>query len=217
MGSCGMVSVKSATRYDGLLDVLQMLSGATLALFVCMHMLFLSSVLFGAASMNGLSTFLESMHAERIGGVVITLVFLFHMTVTARRIPFRAAQAIDMLRHARLLHHADTWRWIVQVLTAFALLVLVTIHLWEGMRYLPVMAVKSAMRIQAGPWGWFYLVLLPVLFVHLAIGVWRIGVKWGVVTSARRAVAVRWERYLLGGFLGLALLTLLRLWTLPLQ
>lgn len=216
MGSQPPVGPQAVSRFDGLFDVVQMLSGAFLALFVCMHMVFLSSVLFGASAMNGLSALFEAVHAESVGGAFVVLAFVAHIVAVGRKIPFRASQALVMYRHARLLRHGDTWRWVVQVVTALVLLLMVTVHIWEGFMVMPVAAGTSAVRVQMGPWGVFYLMLLPVLALHLVIGVWRLGIKWGVLLSAGRPLARRWERWLIGGFLGLALLTLLRLWTLPL-
>jgi len=216
MASFPPVGKTGTTRYDGLFDVVQMLSGAFLALFVCMHMVFLSSVLFGAGAMDGLSALFEAVHAEAVGGAIVVAAFVAHIVAVGRKIPFRMAESIVMYRHARLLHHADTWRWVVQVLTALVLLLMVTVHMWEGFMVMPVAAGTSAVRVQHGPWGFFYLALLPVLVLHLAIGVWRLSVKWGALASAARPKARRWERWFIGAFLGLALLTLLRLWTLPL-
>lgn len=202
------------SRADGLLDLVLTIAGAILALFVCMHMVFLSSILFGANALNALAGFLDSIHAESVGAVVISVVFVAHATAAARRIPFKAGQAFTIARHARLLHHEDTWRWVVQVLTAFVLLFLVTIHLWEGFTVLPVAAIKSAIRVQHAGRGWFYLILMPVLFVHLALGMWRLGVKWGFIGRAERAAANKYARYFFFGIFGYALLTLVRFWTL---
>ncbi len=205
------------SRADGWLDWVQMATGAALALFACMHMLFLSSVLFGAGALNGLSAVMDALHLETVGGVLIAVVFCIHATVAARKIPFKAAQAVTAWRHARLLRHPETWAWIAQVVTAFIVAALVTIHIWTGLTDLPVQAQKSAVRVQFGGWFWAYLLLLPALALHLVIGAWRAGAKWGLVTRENRAVLTRNGLYLLAGFLCLSLLTLLRFRLLPLD
>ncbi len=205
------------SRADGWLDWVQMATGAALALFACMHMIFLSSVLFGAGALNGLSAVMDALHLETVGGVLIAIVFCVHATVAARKIPFKAAQAATAWRHARLLHHPETWAWVAQVVTAFILAVFITIHIWTGLTDLPVQALKSAVRVQHGGWFWVFLLVLPALALHLVIGAWRAGVKWGLITRENRADITRKGLYLLGGFLCLSLLTLLRFRLLPLE
>ncbi|MFV0422694.1 succinate dehydrogenase/fumarate reductase cytochrome b subunit [Oleidesulfovibrio sp.] len=199
---------------DGLMDCAQIFSGAVLAVFTCMHMLFLSSVLFGAEAMNRLSAIFEAIHAEALGGWFIAVVFVVHMATVTRKIPFKAMQVVEMVRHARMVRHADTWRWIAQAVTGCVLMALVSIHLWTGLTDIPVVAQNSAARVQSGGWLIFYGTLLPILFLHLTIGIWRVAVKTGFITRELRLRARKMELYLLAGLLILASMTLIRLATL---
>lgn len=191
-----------------------MCSGILLAGFVCMHMLFLSTVLFGAGSINALSHALEVVYAEQIGGRLVALLLVLHMLTAAQHIPFKAAQSIVMWRHARRLHHADTWWWVAQVVTAFFLTLIVPLHLWEGLLHIPIQAASSALRIQESAWGTLYLFFIPILFIHLIVGVWRVGLKWGFVSTAQRAQWNRPKWYFFSGIVLLAYVTLIRFWTL---
>ena len=44
---------------------------------------------------------------------------------------------------------------------------------------------KNAVRIQGGFWLVFYLILFPMVELHVGIGFYRIGVKWSFVKRDR--------------------------------
>ena len=67
-----------------------------------------------------------------------------------------------------------------------------------------VSAQKSAAAIQGGMVP-FYLVLFAALDLHIAIGLYRIGVKFGILTRENR---LKWRKYALYLVIGLALLSL---------
>ena len=66
--------------------------------------------------------------------------------------------------------------------------------------------------------GWcylpFYLVLLPLAELHVGIGFYRLGVKYGFITRSTRSRWQRGEYMMMGGFVAIGLMTLLRLWLL---
>lgn len=198
-------------------DWLQLCTGAALLLFMWAHMLLVASVLLGPATMNALAGFLEATGLVQLGGPCIGLLFLVHCVLTARRIPFRQQEQRAIWGHARLLRHRDTWLWLAQVASALVVLVLGVAHMWTVLADLPITAAKSAARVQRWPWTLLYLVLLPMVELHVAIGFYRLGVKWGFISSRRRPLGVKAEKLLLVVFLAIGLLTLLRFLTLSVE
>jgi fumarate reductase subunit C len=107
------------------------------------------------------------------------------------------------------MHHADTWLWVVQAVTAMIVLVMGSIHMFVVLTDLPISAVKSAGRVQQG-WGWFYLILLPCIELHVSVGFYRIGVKWGFIKTGNRPQAKKIENIMFAVFMAIGLITLLR-------
>ncbi|WP_207259746.1 succinate dehydrogenase/fumarate reductase cytochrome b subunit [Desulfovibrio sp. Huiquan2017] len=197
-------------KWDGVLDWLQMLSGASLILFMWCHMLLVSSVVISPRLMNALAEFFEATYMAQVGGPLIFLAFLLHFALAARKIPFRAEGQKTIWQHARMMHHGDTWLWVVQIVSAMLILVMGSIHMWVVLTDLPITAVKSAARVQSGFWAVFYLCLLPLAELHVGIGFYRIGVKWGFITDRERGKFKRGENLLTLMFIGIGLITLVR-------
>ncbi len=201
-------------RRDAWLDWCQMLSGAVLILFMWCHMILVSSVVISPKVMNAIAWFFEATYMAQLGGPAIFLMFLFHFVLAARKIPFTATDQQTIWSHAKLLKHRDTWLWLVQAGTAMLILIMGGIHMWVVLNDLPITAAKSAARIASGGWLLFYLILLPVAELHVSIGFYRIGVKWGLIQSDTRAKAKRAELILFAAFMVVGLLTLVRFVTL---
>jgi len=197
-------------KWDGAMDWLQMLSGAGLILFMWCHMILVSSVVISPGVMNAIAEFFEVTFMAQVGGPLVFLLFLTHFVLAARKIPFRAEGQKTLWQHARMLHHADTWLWVVQVVSAMIILIMGSIHMWVVLTDLPITAAKSAARIQGGFWAVFYLILLPLAELHVGIGFYRIAVKWGFVKDADRARFKRGENLLTLMFISIGLITLLR-------
>ncbi|HDQ40159.1 MAG TPA: succinate dehydrogenase/fumarate reductase cytochrome b subunit [Desulfonatronum sp.] len=204
------IYVQTPSRSSACLDWLQMLTGAGLILFMWMHMVLVASVIFGPGAMNTIAHFFESTYMAQVGGPLIGLVFLLHFVLAARKIPFRAEQQSRIWKHARMLAHRDTWLWLVQVVTAMLILIMGAIHMWVVLTDLPITAQKSAARIQGGFWMTFYLFLLPLVELHVGIGLYRIAVKWGFVGRDKRSKMKRFEYGITGIFIFIGLITLLR-------
>ena len=196
-------------RRDACLDWLQMLSGAALVLFMWCHMLLVSSVILSPKVMNGIAWFFEATYMVQIGGPIIFVVFIAHFVLAARKIPFTANGQETAWAHAKMLHHRDTWLWIVQIVTAMIVLVMGAIHMWVVLNDLPISAERSAARIASGGWLWFYIILLPLIELHVSIGAYRIGVKWGFITTENRPKAKKLEMYMFCGFIVIGVITLL--------
>ena len=208
------IYVQSPGRISGYLDWLQMLTGASLILFMWSHMVLVASVNLGAGAMNTLAYFFEATYMAQVGGPLIGVAFLLHFVLAARKVPFRSEQQSTMWKHSRMLHHTDTWLWIIQAGTAMVILIMGSIHMWTVLTDLPITAAKSAARIQGGFWLVFYLILLPMVELHVGIGFYRIAVKWGFIKRKTRKGFKRFENILTGIFILIGLITLIRFMTL---
>lgn len=191
----GMMSDQTAVaqvqpvRTEAYLDFLQMLSGVALVMFMWAHMILVASVnldLGGGRVMNWIAHFFEATYMAQIGGPMIALVMLAHFVLAARKLPFKAREQKEMWRHSVRLNHLDTWLWVIQAVTAFIILIMGCIHMWTVLTDLPITAQKSGARIQGGWWLLFYIFLLPMIELHVGIGAYRIGVKWGWIKRSNR-------------------------------
>jgi fumarate reductase subunit C len=209
------IYIPTPSRTSAYLDGLQMLTGVALILFMWSHMVLVASVNLGAEAMNTLARFFEETYMAQVGGPIIGCVFLLHFLLAARKIPFRMDQQITIWKHSRLLHHTDTWLWVIQALTAMIILIMGSIHMWTVLTDLPITAAKSAARIQGGFWLVFYLILLPMVELHVGIGFYRIGVKWGFIQRNTRKIFKRSENILTSVFVLIGLITIVRFLMLP--
>lgn len=201
-------------KRDAVLDWLQMLTGAGLVAFMWCHMLLVSSVVISPKIMNAIAGFFEYTYMAQVGGPLIFLTFLLHFVLAARKIPFRAEGQAAILQHAQMLKHRDTWLWVVQAVTAMIILVMGAVHMWVVLNDLPITAAKSAARVSEGGWLFFYLVLLPCVELHVSVGFYRIGVKWGVIKTENRAKSKKLEAILFTTFMVIGIITLIRFITL---
>ncbi|MBW1784605.1 MAG: succinate dehydrogenase/fumarate reductase cytochrome b subunit [Deltaproteobacteria bacterium] len=209
------IYVRSPGLNAAVFDWLQMLTGAGLILFMWSHMVLVASVNLGAGAMNTLAYFFEATYMAQVGGPIIGATFLLHFILAARKVPFRVQQQSGIWKHSRMLHHTDTWLWLIQVVTAMIILIMGSIHMWTVLTDLPITAAKSAARIQGGFWLVFYLILLPMVELHVGIGFYRIGVKWGFIKRGNRKGFKKFENILTGIFILIGLITIVRFMTLP--
>ena len=204
------IYVKPQSGISAYLDWLQMLTGAGLILFMWSHMMLVASVNLGTEVMNKLAYFFEATYMAQVGGPLIGLTFLVHFVLAARKIPYRTREQSTMWKHSKMLRHKDTWLWVVQAVTAMIILILGAIHMWTVLTDLPITAEKSAARIQGGFWLVLYLILLPMVELHVGIGFYRIGVKWGVIKRKTRKGFEGFENILTAIFILIGLITLVR-------
>ncbi len=203
-----VAQAKQPYRTDAYLDTFQMFSGVALILFMWSHMVLVASVNLGSGVMNSIAHFLEATYLAQIGGPMIALIFLAHFVMAARKIPFNYKEQKAMWTHSVRLNHLDTWLWIVQAVTGMIILIMGSIHMWTVLTDLPITAGKSAARIQGGWWLLFYMMLLPVIELHVGVGFYRLGVKWGWITRSNRKFLKRFENRLTIGFITIGLITL---------
>lgn len=204
--------VRAPNRTSAYLDWLQMLTGAGLILFMWSHMILVSSIILGPGVMNTLARFLEETYMPQVGGPLIAVTFLFHFVLAARKVPFRAEKQSSIWKLSRQLRHMDTWLWMVQAATAMVILIMGSIHMWTVLSDLPITAFKSAARIQGGFWLVFYLILLPMVELHVGIGFYRIAIKWGLIRRKKRQGFKRFENMLTAFFILIGLIALARFW-----
>jgi fumarate reductase subunit C len=198
-------------RSDAYYDFFQMLTGVSLVAFMWTHMILVASVnldLGGGRVMNWIAHLFEATYMAQIGGPMIALVMITHFVLAARKLPFRAREQKEMWRHTVRFNHLDTWLWIIQAVTAFIILIMGCIHMWTVLTSLPITAAKSAWRIQGGWWLLFYIILLPMIELHVGIGIYRIGVKWGWIKRSNRKVLHGFENKLTLVMIGIGILSL---------
>ncbi|MFV0423225.1 succinate dehydrogenase/fumarate reductase cytochrome b subunit [Oleidesulfovibrio sp.] len=201
--------VPQRSKVAGKLDFLQMLSGVLLILFLWAHLLLVSSVILSPRLMNAIAWFFEATYMAQVGGPIIFALMLFHFILAGRKMPFQTNEQRAFIKHAGMLRHKDTWLWLAQVVTALVILVMASIHMYVILTDLPITAQKSAARIQHG-WLTFYLLLLPMAEIHVGVGFYRIGVKYGFITRENRRWFQRAENVMMIGFIAVGLLTLTR-------
>ena len=202
------VQTQGNFRTAAYLDFIQMLTGVGLILFMWSHMILVASINLGPGVMNTIAGFLEDTYLAQTGGPLIALVFLGHFVLAARKVPFRSQEQRAIWAHSKRLHHLDTWLWVVQAVTAMIILIMGGIHMWTVLTNLPITAAKSAARIQGGYWLVFYIILLPLVELHVGVGFYRIGVKWGVITRVRRHFFKRFENLVTLVFILIGAITL---------
>ena len=179
MPSQTIAYARPSLRTAAYLDFLQMLTGVGLILFMWSHMILVASINLGPGAMNALARFLEDTYMAQTGGPLIGVTFLVHFILAARKLPFRSQEQKSIWQHSRRLHHLDTWLWVVQAVTAMIILIMGSIHIWTILTNLPITAAKSATRIQGGFWLVFYIILLPMIELHVGIGFYRLGRQMG--------------------------------------
>jgi fumarate reductase subunit C len=187
------IYVPAPSRTSAYLDWLQMLTGAGLVLFMWCHMVLVASVNLGADAMNAVAIFFEETYMAQVGGPMIAFTFLLHFILAARKVPFRMEHQATIWKHSRVLHHTDTWLWLIQAFTAMVILIMGSIHMWTVLSTLPITMVE----------------------LHVGIGFYRIAVKWGFIRRKTRKGFKKFENILTGIFILIGLITIIRFLTLP--
>lgn len=193
------------------LDFWQALSGAVLALFICVHLVLEGSVVISPAITNWIGWIMEETYVAQVAAPVILLIIVFHFWVAARKMPFRAGELRTYWNHSKELCDPDTALWLVQVATAIIILVGAFCHLFGVMSDLPITVAKSAERMHMG-WWLFFVFFLPACILHTGIGVYRIGVKYGFISRARREFWRTTIWVIMGCYLTLGICSITRVW-----
>lgn len=208
--STARAMLKMGSRSAAYLDLTQAISGVLLSLFMLGHTLFVFSIVFGANFFDKLANFFESTNLAQVGGPIIGFIFLLHFILAARKVPFTTHEQKIVWRQAVMLKHLDTWLWLVQVITGMLLLLLGSIHIWVILNDLPITALKSKELLREGLWLYFNLLFLVCVALHLGVGLYRVGAKWGFVTRSNRLKIKKVIWGLIGGLILLDLISLFR-------
>lgn len=193
------------------LDFWQALSGGVLALFVCVHLVLEGSVVISPKITNTIGWLMEETYVAQIAAPIILLLIVFHFWIAARKMPFRSGELQIFVDHSKALKDLDTWLWLVQVFTAIVILVGAFFHIYGVMTEMPITVEQSHIRLTHG-WILFYVVFLPCTILHTGVGIYRIGVKYGMIVKERRCF---WRKVIwagMGCYLLLGICALTRVW-----
>lgn len=183
-----VASVRDHGAWPARLDLAQSASGVLLALFMWVHMLFVSSILLGPQAMWTVARAFEGyfLFGHAVPGLVSALVavvfllFIVHAALALRKFPASYRQYRAFRVHMRDFRHEDTTLWVVQVATGFALFFMASVHLY-GMLVRPdrIGPYESADRVWTELAWPLYLVMLFAVELHGGIGLYRAALKWG--------------------------------------
>jgi len=170
------------------LDFLQSVSGLFLALFMWLHMAFVSSILLGKDVFWGVSRFFEGYFIfgkplPWLVSLFVALVFtiiVLHAALAMRKFPANWRQYRAFWTHMRGMRHQDTNLWLVQVITGFAMFFLASIHLYTMMSEPELIGpYGSADLVWSGRTWPMLALLLFCVEVHGTLGLYRLALKWG--------------------------------------
>ncbi len=193
------------------MDFWQAVTGALLALFVCVHLILEGSIVLSPRLTDSIGWFLETFWLAQIGAPVIVLLIVTHFVIAARKMPLRAGELKIFVSHSRAFKEADTWLWLVQVATAIVILVCAFAHVYTVMAAMPIETAKSAVRLHNG-WLAFHVVFLPCVILHTGIGIYRIAMKYGICSKAGRSAFRKVLWIVMGCYLLLGIGALARGW-----
>ncbi len=185
------------------LDLLQGASGLLLVLFMWAHMTFVSSILVSEEAMYRVSLMFEGYYVfgsshpwlVSVVALAITALLMLHAVLAMRKFPQNARQYADFLAHRRRMHHTDTTLWWWQLVTGFLLFFMAPAHLYTMFSQADQIGpYASSWRVYSTQWP-LYLVLLVVVEIHAALGLYRLIVKWGWLRSVSR----KYLRMIIGG------------------
>ncbi len=184
----GKDSKKRKSRFPAKLDFLQSATGLVLALFILFHLLFESSILFGKKAMYVLTKFFEGEPFLQPGepliisvlAFLIFSVFILHALIAMRKFPSSYREYQRFRAHGKLLRHADTNLWFIQITSGFMMFFLGSIHLYTMMTQPEKIGpFASADRMYSDVAWPMYLMLLVSVVLHAGIGLYRLIIKWG--------------------------------------
>ncbi len=183
------------------------LTGAFLALFILGHLIFESTILFGKDLYDLVAGFMEhTVPIAQPLVFIVTAAFFIHFVWASRKIPGKLHERKRMMELGVRLkkskkawnqepssdikhrNHFETSLWIWQVRTGMIVLATGAFHLvlvaWNiftdmGIKgqALGLTADVATSRVQSGLWI-LYLILMFSVVAHMAIGVYRLLVKW---------------------------------------
>lgn len=189
-------------KWSAWLDLSQSLSGVILAVFLWTHLVLVSSILLGADAMSWVARTMELSFLSADGhgypwvvtciAIGIAILTLVHVLVALQKLPMSLRQQRALHRQMQVIDHSDTrlWRW--QAITGVVILLLLPVHLWLiGSAPETIGPQGSADRIwNQGVWM-VYLPLLLTVELHVAIGIYRVALKWGAARELNNRSRLR--------------------------
>ena len=210
------------SRIPAKLDFIQGASGLFLALFMIGHMFFVSSILISKDVMYNITKFFEASFLVEGGeplivsavGMFILFVLIVHALIALRKFPNSWAQYKKYRNHMSDINHSDTNKWLVQILTGFAMFFLASVHLYIIISQPEnIGPYASADRIYTDLLWPLYIMLLIAVEIHLSLGLYRLCIKWGWFDGENprenRKILLKVKTVMTVFFLSLGVLTLL--------
>lgn len=176
-----------ASPWPARLDLAQSLSGLLLAGFICVHLLLDSAILISPEAADWVARFFEGEQLlgnahpwlVSLAALGLFVLIVLHAGLALRKFPHDYRQYRSFKQHAAQFRHADTRLWGWQVATGFALFFLAAPHLVTVITQPEqIGALPSSLRVVEERAWILYALLLPVLLIHTAAGVYRLGMKW---------------------------------------
>lgn len=167
-------------RADAVMEWVQVVSGVLLVLFLWTHAVFTSSILLGVGSFSALTWFMTNYHIDPIAVVIIIFLFSAHMGAVLRHLPGRWSEQKVVWKHAKMIHHRDTWSWLFQIVTGISIAIMAAIHI-GAVEWLGISAKLTQGREDTPGFLILYLLLLVFSQYHAYVGLYRIFAKWGYV------------------------------------
>ena len=170
------------------LDFIQSATGLILGLFIMAHLLFEASILISNDLMRQVTLMFEGYYffGERYPGIIsflaaaIGTIIVVHAATAMRKFPSSYKQYKIMKAHTKRMDHEESWLWIVQVVTGFAMFFLASVHVYT-MLVQPenIGPYASAYRVYNERVSILYFFLLVSVVSHAFIGLYRLALKWG--------------------------------------
>jgi fumarate reductase subunit C len=210
-----------SSAWPARLDLVQSGTGLLLALFMWVHMLFVSSILLGNDAMWVVARFFEGYFilGRRVPALVALVVatvaalFVAHAALALRKFPSSYDAYRSFRSHMAGLRHEDTTLWYWQVVTGFALFFLASLHLGTMLtRPGRIGPFESGDRVWSDVMWPVYLVMLFAVELHAGVGLYRLTLKWGWFAgpdpnaTRRRLRTLKWTLTVFFVVLGLATL-----------
>jgi len=177
-----------ASSWPARLDLLQSLSGLFLALFMWLHMAFVSSILISKDAFWTIARLFEGYYIfghplpwlVSLFVMFIFAVIMLHAALALRKFPANWRQYRVLQSHLISMRHADSSLWLVQVITGFLMFFLASVHLYAMMMQPELIdPYGSADLVWSGRTWPLLLLLLLCVEVHGVVGLYRLALKWG--------------------------------------
>jgi fumarate reductase subunit C len=168
---------------------MQSLTGLALALFMWTHLILVSSILLGQEAMQWITDFMEAKWINGQGypvivtltGIAVSTLFIVHAGIALRKFPASWRQYRELRDQMSILDHPDTRHWFTQSVTGFVMFFLGSVHLYIMITQpANIGPILSSHRVWTDVMWPLYLVLLFAVEIHAALGMYRLGVKWGI-------------------------------------